>query len=145
MVLRIPAVRGIGTVVFVLAALVLVLLTPAAAQDPAPASAVWLADHKHLKRIDIGTNQVDLTVALDHEAEALAVDPTDGGVWALVQKKLSKFDSNGQTVFQVDLKGQAEKLDDPELLTLNPYDGSLWIGGEKVLLHLSAQGTRLQA
>jgi hypothetical protein len=121
------------------------LLLPAAAQNSVPGSVIWLADHKHLKRIDLATNQVDLIVALDHEAEALAVDPMNNGVWVLAQKKLLKFDSNGQSAFQIELKNIADKLDDPKHLVLNPYDASLWISGEKSLLHVDAQGRRLGA
>jgi hypothetical protein len=120
------------------------LLLPAAAQNPSPTSVVWLADHKHLNSIDPATNQIDLSVVLDHETKALAVDPADGGVWALAQKQLLKFDADGQPLFQIVLKNQAKKLDDPKLLVLNPYDASLWVVGEKVLLHLDAQGKLLR-
>jgi hypothetical protein len=120
------------------------LLLPAAAQNPSPGSAVWLADHKHLKRIDLVTIQVDLIVSYDHEAEALAVDPAEGTVWALIEKQLTKFDRGGQTILQVDLKDQTKKLDEPRSLVFNPYDATLWVAGEKVLLHLDAQGEPLQ-
>lgn len=145
MVLRVSAVcRAITAAVLFLISLSALLL-PAAAQNSAPVSVVWLADHKHLKRIDLTTNQVDLVVSLDHEADALAVDPMDNGVWVLAQKKLFKFDSNGQSAFQIELKNIADKLDDPKHLVLNPYDASLWVGGEKSLLHVDAQGRRLGA
>lgn len=145
LVLRISAVRRVITAIAIFLIALSALLLPAAAQNSTFSSAVWLADHKHLKRIDLVTNQVDLTVSLDHEAEALAVDPTDSGVWALAQKKLFKFDSNGQAVFQVDIKSLVDKLDDPKHLVLNPYDASLWVGGEKMLVHVNAQGQWLGA
>jgi RHS repeat-associated protein len=145
LVLRISAVRRVFTAVAVFLITLSALLLPAAAQNSTFGSAVWLADHKHLKRIDLVTNQVDLTVSLDHEAEALAVDPTDSGVWALAQKKLIKFDNNGEAGFQVDIKSLVEKLDDPKHLVLNPYDASLWVGGEKMLVHVNAQGQWLGA
>lgn len=144
MVRRVSAVcRAITAAVLFLISLSALLL-PAAAQNSAPGSAVWLADHKHLKRIDLGTNHVDLIVSLDHEAEALAADPTEGAVWALTDKQLVKFDNGGQAILRVDLKHQTNKLDDPRLLMLNPYDASLWVAGEKVLLHLDAQGRLIQ-
>lgn len=126
-------------------ALLSTLLLPAVAQYPAPVSAVWFADHKNLKRIDLGTNQVNLTVSLEHEAETLAIDPTDNVVWVLAQKKLFKFDSNGQTVLEVDLTNLIKKLDDPKHLAINPYDASLWVASEKVVLHVDAQGKQLGA
>ena len=143
MILRLSAVRGAHTVAFLIA-LLSVLLVPAAAQNSTPVSDVWFADHKDLKRIDLGTNQVDFTVSLAHNAEALTVDPTDSAVWALVQKQLLKFDADGQSLLQVDLKNQTGKLDDPQLLVLNPYDTTLWVAGEKVLLHLDAKGKLLR-
>ncbi|MEX2164327.1 MAG: hypothetical protein WD823_08805 [Sulfuricaulis sp.] len=114
------------------------LLLPAVAQNSNPVAAVWLADHKNLKRIDPGANEVDLSVSLDHEAKALAVDPTDAAVWALVQKQLLKFDGNGQPLLQVDLKNLVNRLDDPKHLALDPYDASLWVGGQKTLLHVDS-------
>lgn len=145
LVLNVSAVRRGLTAVAVFLFALSTLLLPAAAQNSAFGPAVWLADHKHLKRIDLVMSQIDLVVPLDHEAERLAVDPVDSGVWALAQKKLFKFDSNGQTVFQVDLKTLVDKLDDPKHLVLNPYDASLWIGGEKMLVHVDAQGQWLGA
>ncbi len=144
MILRISAVRRACTVVAILLISLSALPLPAAAQNSSPGSAVWLADHKHLKRIDLVTNQVDLIVSLDHEAEALAVDPAEGSVWALTEKQLTKFDRGGQMILQVDLKDQTKKLDEPRSLVFNPYDATLWVTGEKVLLHLDAQGKPLQ-
>jgi hypothetical protein len=138
-------VRRVITAVAVFLIALSALLLPAAAQNSTAGSAVWLADHKHLKRIDLATNQVDLAVSLDHEAEALVVDSADSGVWALAQKKLFKFDGNGQSALQIDLKNIADKLDDPKHLVLNPYDASLWVGGEKSLLHVDVQGQWLGA
>ncbi|BAV33336.1 hypothetical protein SCL_1021 [Sulfuricaulis limicola] len=63
----------------------------------------------------------------------------------LAQKKLFKFDNAGQSALQIELKNIADKLDDPKYLVLNPYDASLWVSGEKSLLHADAQGRRLGA
>lgn len=140
--LRISAVRGIHPVIFLLATLMWAPLTPAAAQNPATTSTVWLADHQHLHRINPSNNQFDLTVALDDEVEALAMDPANH-VWVLAEKQLIQFDNNGQFALKVDLKNLTDKLDDPKNLVLSPYDASLWIAGEKVFLHLDSQGQLL--
>lgn len=145
MLFHIPAVRRACTTVTVCLIALSALLLPAAAQNSTHASTVWLADHKHLKRIDPATNRVDLIVALDHEPKALTVDPADSGVWMLAQKALHKFDSNGQSVLQIELKSIADNLDDLKRLVLNNYDASLWLGGEKTLLHVDSQGRRLGA
>lgn len=138
LVSRIPVLRAWFTAVFVSFIALSALLLPAVAQNSNPVAAVWLADHKNLKRIDPGANEVDLSVSLDHEAKALAVDPTDAAVWALVQKQLLKFDGNGQPLLQVDLKNLVNRLDDPKHLALDPYDASLWVGGQKTLLHVDS-------
>lgn len=121
------------------------LLMPAAAQHSAVGPFVWLADHKQLKRIEVPSGGIEFLALLEHEAEALALDPGDGGVWVLAQKSLLKYNAQGQVVAQVDLKRLAEKLGDPTRLALNPYDASLWVSGEKTLLHVSADGQRLDA
>ncbi len=135
--------RAYKTIAIFLISLSALVLT-AAAQNSALGSAVWFTDHKDLKRIDLHTNRIDLIVSLDHEAEALAVDPTDGAVWALIEKHLTKFDRSGQAILQVNLKDQTKKLDEPRSLVLNPYDMTLWVAGEKMLLHLDSQGKLLQ-
>lgn len=145
LVLHVPAVRQAAKAAAVFIIILSTLLLPAAAQNSTFGLIVWLADHKQLKRIDLVTNRVDLSVALDHEAKALAVDPTDGAVWALVQKQLLKFDGDGQFLHQVDLKSLVNRLDDPRHLVLDPYDASLWVGGQKTLLHVDSQGQRLGA
>jgi len=146
LVLRIlAATRGASIVASVLLALISTLPMSTGAQDINSVPAVWVATHKNLQRIDLDTNQIGQTVTLDLDAKALVVDPADGNVWVLTQKRLSKLDNNGRPVLQIDLTSQNGKLDDPRLLALDPYDSSLWVAGEKLLLHLDAQGKPLQA
>lgn len=122
-------------------ALLASLLTAASlpAQNP-PAAAVWVADHKALKRLDPEINQLVVSVSLAHEPEALAADPKDGGVWALAHKALIRCDRAGNRLQAIALKPFPAKLEEPRLLALNPYDGSLWIGDERAIVHLSAEG-----
>ncbi len=113
------------------------------AQTALPPAAVWVADHKNLKQLDPATNQFIRTLGLAHEAEALAVDPKDGALWALSEKHLLKFNAAGAALLDIDLKPLAPKLPNPKRLVLDPYDGSIWVGGKRGIGHLSASGQKL--
>lgn len=139
--------------------------TSVVADETTPAF-VWFADHKTLKQINTTTHEVVQTYRLDHKPLALAVDPTDNALWVLGKHELLKLDAEVNRFLDIDLKefsqrrndaedkhdkGKKDKddknksLDKAELLALNPYDQSLWIAGEKTLLHLDKDGTLLQS
>jgi len=136
--------------------------TSAAADDTTP-TFIWFADHKTLKQIHTVTNEVAQTYHLEQKPIALAVDPTDNTLWVLGKHELFKLDANTNRLLDIDLKelskntknahGERKEdkhkkdkgLDRAELLALNPYDQSVWIAGEKSLLHLDKDGTLLQS
>ncbi len=109
-------------------------------QVPTPTPSIWVADHKTLFGIDSGTNTVVATVPQPYEVDALAVDPSDRGIWVLVHKRLLKFDVATSLVQELDLKTLSKKAKDGKLLFLNPYDRSLWVVSEKSVLHLDHEG-----
>lgn len=107
-------------------------------------SAIWLATHTAVYRVDPAANRITASLPLPREAEAVAVDATLGGVWVLAHKRLYRFDAaTTGLVAEYDLKRLSSKLEDPERLLLNPYDGSLWVAGGKSLLHLDSLGRPL--
>lgn len=137
-----------------------------AAADGAIPSFVWFADHKTLKQINTATHEVVRTYRLDYKPLVLAVDPTDDALWVLGKHELLKLDAEANRLRDIDLKGLSQRrndaqdkhdkgkkdehdknkgLDKAELLALNPYDRSLWIAGERTLLHLDKDGTLLQS
>jgi hypothetical protein len=142
--------------------------TSAAADDTSPAF-IWCADHKTLKQLRSAADEVVQTYRLDHKPLALTVDPIDDALWVLGKHELLKLDAEANRLLDIDLKelsqrgndardkhdkGKKDKhenkhekkegLDKAEFLSLNPYDQSLWIAGEKVLLHLDKDGVLLQ-
>ena len=138
------AMRDACIITVVQLALITALPQWALAQNIISLPAVWVAGHKTLQRIDSDTNQISQIVTMDHDTNALAVDSADGGIWALTQNQLSKFDNNGRLINRIDLKSRTRELDNPRLFVLNSYDSSLWVAAEHVLLHLDAQGQLLQ-
>ena len=137
---RSPAVFQVALAVLVLAGLLVHHFTATAAP---PTPTLWVADQKVLKQVDPSVNQYIRNLVLSQKAEALAIDPGDGALWALSNKHLLKFSASGTPLLDVDLKRLYPGFPDPKHFTLDPYDGSLWVAGEKALLHLSASGQKL--
>lgn len=113
---------------------------PAFNQGSATSASVWVADHQTIYGIDPATNSVVVTIPQPYEVDALAVDPSDRGVWVLAHKRLLKFDVNTSLTLELDLKSLSKKVEDGKRLLLNPYDRSLWVITEKAVLHLDHQG-----
>lgn len=104
-------------------------------------STIWLATHTAAHRVDTATNRIAATFPLPQEAEAMAADATLGSVWVLAHKRLYHFDAATTGLLaEFDLKRLSAKLEDSSRLLLNPYDGSLWVAGEKSLLHIDSLG-----
>ncbi len=100
---------------------------------------VWFADDDTLYQAD--PVSYTLTRRLSMEVNALVADST-GGVWALTHHKLIRFDQDG--VSQVVLTRESLEIRGDAVLAADPWDGSLWLSTEKVLLHLDATGAILQ-
>lgn len=100
-------------------------------------TSLWFSGERTLYRSD--TSRIVQTIAIDHIG-SLAAD-TSGGVWALTEKGLTRFDLNGFVQFDIDVKTLGLKAD--TLAAADPFDGSLWLAGEKQLLHLGPKGARL--
>lgn len=120
----------------------LVVSFPSITAPPATPSDIWGAVHKTLLRIDPASNGSSATVDVPDEVEGLAIDPRDGGVWALSHKRLGKFDRAGQSLLDINLKDIEPKFDKAEAIVLNPYDGAVWIAGKKQLVYLDESGTK---
>src|SRR5712692_2924331 len=128
-----------------------------------PLLAIWFADHVSAKQLEVATDRITQIIPLAHEPSALAIDPNDKSLWVLSHKHLLKFDAQTSLILDLDLKtllpkpikkdnkGKKEKdsreeyeeIEETDQLVLNPYDGSLWVGAGKLLLHLDSQGKLL--
>jgi Bacterial Ig domain len=137
-----------------------------AAADNTPSTFIWFADNKTLKQISTATQEVIQSYHLEEKPLALALDPTDKALWVLGKRELLKLDAEVNRLLEIDLKAltqqrsdtqgkdhkgnkhehdKKEGLEKAEFLALNPYDQSVWIAGEKTLLHLDKDGTLLQS
>lgn len=137
-----PARRG-AFAAFVFIAFTLLLPLPARNQVPTPSPSIWVADHQSLFGIDPATNAVAVTIPQPYEVEALAVDPSDRGIWVLAHKRLLKFDTGTSLKLELDIKKLSSKAEDGKQLFLNPYDRSLWVVSERTVLHLDHEGRLL--
>jgi len=129
-----------------LAFLALLALFPPLARNQVtnPPPSIWVADHQTIYGLAIDTNSVVVTIPQPYEVDALAVDPSDRGVWVLAHKRLLKFDVSTSLKLELDLKSLSKKIEDGKFLFLNPYDRSLWVLTEKSVLHLDHQGRLVQ-
>ncbi len=131
-----------GAAIAVAAFVLLVVSFPSVTAQPATPSDIWGAVHKSLLRIDPASNGSSATVDVPDEVEGLAIDPRDGGVWALSHKRLGRFDRTGQALLDINLKDIEPKFDEADAIVLNPYEGAVWIAGNKQLLYLDESGTK---
>jgi len=105
------------------------------------ASRVWFSDHKKLKSIDTSTNQVDISIAIDHPLKALASDD-DGNVWCAFSSRLTKFDAAGATLIDLDLAQLNGNVKHPRFLAVNPYRGSVWVASNHDVMLITKGGEK---
>ncbi|MGE0355388.1 MAG: Ig-like domain-containing protein [Burkholderiales bacterium] len=106
---------------------------------------IWMADEDAIHRLDAAANQVDLSIATTRP-KAIAVDPRDGAVLILNEKKITRRATTGAVLFDGELK--ALGLENADFLALDGRDGSAWVGPGKeagkgdgrLFVHLDAAG-----
>lgn len=111
---------------------------------PADPPAVFVTDHQHLERIDPATNAITDTVALTAEPKALAA-ALDGGVWVLTGKRLQRYGNTLAFEREVDIRAGVSGFEEGKRLVADPYDGSIWVAGEKTVVRLDAAGVVLKS
>ena len=105
-------------------------------------ASVWFGDQDGLHRVDTATNSADLNIG-SSEPVALAVNSTDGSVWALTRSRISKYSSDGTRLFTRSLDSLVDHVGDGRGLAVNAANGSAWVAGQQRLMHLSAGGSLL--
>lgn len=103
------------------------------------AASLWFGDKDGLHRIDTLSNQIVTSIPFE-PAIAIAIDSTDGALWALSQQRLARLSEHGVVQIATPLRDLGTGLGAPRQLVLNPNDGSVWIGFENRLLHVDAAG-----
>jgi hypothetical protein len=102
-------------------------------------AAVFVADHQRLHHIDPATNTITRSATLTSEPEALVPSP-NGGVWVLAGKRLLRYSATLAYEHEIDLSRAAAGFEGGKQLVANPYDGSVWLRGEKTVVRLGTDG-----
>ena len=107
-------------------------------------SCIWFSHDDTIRHVQTDTNQVIGVVPL-RNPHRLVMDAASCGVWTLDKhdRRLLRYSAEG--VLEIDLRVESldRRLDEVELLQLDPYDGSLWIADERRLVHVSSSGQLL--
>src|SRR5712692_5968341 len=103
------------------------------------ASVLWFGDNAGLHQIDTAANGVVLNVPFEPPV-SIAVNATDGSVWALTQTRLVRLNAGGVVQMQRALRDLANGIGAPRLLVLNPNDASAWAAFQNRVLHFDADG-----
>jgi glucodextranase-like protein len=124
-----------------LAGLLLYASVPAAALAD---SCVWYADDDSIRQVQSGTNLVAAVVPLKHP-NRLLMNAEDCGVWALNKedRRLLRYAADGSLEREINVRSLDPRLDEIELAQIDPYDGSLWVGDERRVYHISSAGQLL--
>ena len=91
---------------------------------------IWMADENAIHKLDATATQVELSL-VSTRPKTLAVDPRDGAIWILTEKRIARRSRVGEVQFDIDLKTLG--LESADLLAVDPGDGSAWIGDGKGL------------
>lgn len=117
-------------------ALLALVLAPCFA---AAAPCIWFADTQSIKQINTDDNTVTAEVALA-SPRRLVMNDTDCSVWALRNPngRLRKFDPAGAEVRNVNVLALDPLLTEALRIRLDPFDDSLWVTGERRIVHFDA-------
>jgi len=105
-------------------------------------SCVWFGGKDVLSQVPSGGSAVAVSVPVG-DASRIGMNSSDCGVWALGRNQLHRYDAAGALANSFELQAIDRRLDLATQIAVDPYDGSVWIAGNKVLVHLSSTGTVL--
>lgn len=107
-------------------------------------ASVWFGDEEGLHRVDTSANRADLNIRTS-EPVALAVNSTDGSVWALTRSRIARYSADGTRIFSRELDSIADHAGDGRRVAVNAANGSAWVMCERRILHLGTNGSLLSA
>ncbi|HSF33186.1 MAG TPA: RHS repeat-associated core domain-containing protein, partial [Candidatus Tectomicrobia bacterium] len=116
------------------------------AQDSLPpnpdfADALWIAKTDGIKKIATADGRALLQIDDVGNVRAVAVDAQRGVLWAYIQNTLWAYRFNGEPSFSIPLTPHGEGVNGKEVvLSINPEDGTVWLGVKKSLYHFGNQG-----
>jgi len=101
---------------------------------------VWFGGKDAISQVTAGALSASLPA---RDAQAIAMNGQDCGLWVLGRTELRRHDVSGALVLTVPLQAIDRRLDLATHLAVDPYDGSVWLAGDRILAHLSSTGTLL--
>jgi ligand-binding sensor domain-containing protein len=116
------------------------------AQHPLPpnpdfANALWVAKSDEIQKIATTDASALLQIGELKNVRAVAVDDQRGVLWAYVQNTLWAYRFNGKPAFSVPLTPHGDNGHNKEVaLSVNPKNGTIWLGVKKFLYHFGPQG-----
>lgn len=128
------------------------VLAQSAAVVPAPdfAAALWLTASDGLRKLTASDGTQLLRLATETTLQPLALDAQRGRVWSYGTNTLKAFTFAGQLVLSVPVPPISGSDDDDDgggsrdaQLAVHAPSGSVWLGRNTQLLHLSATGQLL--
>jgi PKD repeat protein len=118
-------------------ALLALVLVPSYASA---AACIWFADGESIKQVNTGDNTIAVEVPMA-APRRLAMNESDCSIWALRNSngRLRKFDPAGTEVRNVNVLALDPLLTEALRIRLDPFDDSLWVTGERRIVHLDAE------
>src|SRR6266511_4789241 len=116
------------------------------AQNPLPPNpdfvdALWVAHSDGISKISATDATVLLDMADAKNTRAVAVDGQHGVLWAYRANTVWAYRFNGQPVLSIPLGQQGDNGNGQDVaLSVNPDQGTIWVGLKKFLYHFSVQG-----
>ena len=104
-------------------------------------SCIWYADDDTIRQVQTSTNQITHVIPL-RNPQRLIMNATDCGVWVLDKNnsKLLRYSADGVLEREIRVRNLDARLDEVDLLHVDPYDGSLWITDDRRIDHVTPTG-----
>lgn len=125
------------------ALLTLAVLVPSYASA---ASCIWFADTQSIKQVNTDDSSIVAEVAIA-TPRRLVMNDTDCSVWALRNNngRLLKFDPAGTQVHSLNVVNLDPLLTGALRIRLDPFDDTLWVAGDRRIVHLDASAAGIVA
>ena len=107
-------------------------------------SCVWYAGADVLHQVRTSSNQVTLSIPLEHP-DRLVMGAIDCGVWTAdkLDRRLLRFGADGSIELDLRVQNLDAELASIEQLQLDPHDDSVWLTDGQRIVHVSGTGQRL--
>jgi RHS repeat-associated protein len=109
--------------------------------NPDFADALWIAKSDGINKIATADGSALLQIDAVKNVRAVAVDERHGVLWAYIKDTLWAYRFNGGPLFSIPLSPHGDHGNGKEVvLSVNPENGTVWLGVKKSLYHFGTQG-----